>query len=67
MDVTGSMGPWIEEQIKSIGEIVMQINQVYRHKKVLMGFLGYRDVNDKKQFEVFPFSEKPEEMVEFLK
>ena len=45
----------------------MQINQVYRHKKVLMGFLGYRDVNDKKQFEVFPFSEKPEEMVEFLK
>mmetsp|Transcript_28468 Transcript_28468/g.93001 ORF Transcript_28468/g.93001 Transcript_28468/m.93001 type:complete len:449 (-) Transcript_28468:75-1421(-) len=57
MDVTGSMGSWIDVCKQSIFDIVEQAKKHWG-VAVRVAFVGYRDVPDPRRFEVFDFEEE---------
>lgn len=45
MDLTGSMGIWLEEAKKSIKDIIEEITENNPGSKIRLSFVGYRDFN----------------------
>ena len=66
LDCTGSMQPYIDMSKDQIKGIISDINAQYPEWKIRIGIVGYRDVKDKKRFEVFNFSAIVDEVRSFL-
>ena len=56
-DCTGSMDPWIFAVKKEIKNIISFIIENNPFVKIKMSFLGYRDIKDKKRFEIKDFTD----------
>ena len=56
-DCTGSMDPWILAVKKEIKNIISYIIDNNPNVKIKMSFLGYRDIKDKKRFEIQDFTD----------
>ncbi len=69
MDLTGSMGIWLNEAKKSVKNIIEEIIDNNPGAKIRMSFIGYRDfldVNEKRQYDNQEFTENIDEFNNFL-
>jgi len=67
MDVTGSMGSWIQQAKDKVVEIVKEIkSKGSSYMTFRVGFIGYRDHCDKEKIVLFPFDSEPEKLRTFL-
>ena len=65
-DCTGSMDEWIlavKEELKSIISYIIENNPFV---KIKMSFLGYRDIKDKKRFEIKDFTDDFDSLEKFI-
>ena len=62
MDCTDSMGEWIKQCKDNLKNIVDAVKSKSKPKaKIRVGYIGYRDYyGDKKDFDIFPFSDNIE-------
>ncbi|CAE7572786.1 vwkA [Symbiodinium natans] len=60
VDCTGSMQPYIDQVKGTIHHMVRRLKSAYPKLKLRVGFLGYRDVRDARQFEVLDFTDDVE-------
>lgn len=56
LDCTASMGSWIKRAKDTINEIIDNIITQNPGIKINVAFVGYRDINDSRRFEVCEFS-----------
>ena len=57
VDCTGSMQPYINQVKDTIRSMSQRLRCAYPQLKLRLGFLGYRDLWDRHQFEILPFTE----------
>ena len=69
MDLTGSMGVWLEEAQKSIKDIIEEITDNNPGSKIRISFIGYKDFKDENEERVYnskEFTEDINEINEFI-
>ncbi len=66
IDATGSMSTYIENARDTISGIIDELKSVYPHAVLRVAIVGYRDVEDKKRFEIFDFSSSTIDAKNFL-
>lgn len=66
LDCTGSMGSFIHMCQNKIKIIISQVNESYCKSEIRISIIAYRDINDKKRFEILPFTLSPNEAKSFL-
>ena len=69
MDLTGSMGIWLNEAKKNIKKIIEEIYDNNPGSKIRISFIGYRDFIDEKEvrkYDNIEFTENLEEFNDFL-
>ena len=69
MDLTGSMGIWLNEAKKSVKNIIEEITDNNPGAKIRMSFIGYRDFLDKdekRKYDSQEFTENIDEFNNFL-
>ena len=69
MDLTGSMGIWLDEAKKRVTNIVEEITDNNPGSKIRISFIGYRDffeANEKRQYDSQEFTEDINEFNNFL-
>jgi len=66
IDCTGSMQPYIDMARDKIKQVIKKVKSQYPNSEIKTAIVAYRDVKDKKRFEVFPFSESVDEARNFL-
>ena len=69
MDLTGSMGIWLNEAKKSIKNIIEEITDNNPGSKIRISFIGYRDFlekNEKREYDTQEFTENIEEFDSFI-
>jgi len=66
IDVTGSMQPSIDSTKKYALKIAQNTKRTYPDSKFRVSFVGYRDYEDKKRFEVLDFTENIKDFEEYL-
>ena len=69
MDLTGSMGIWLNEAKKNIKKIIEEIYDNNPGSKIRISFIGYRDFIDEKEvrkYDNIEFTENLEEFNNFL-
>lgn len=69
MDLTGSMGLWLNEARKNVRLIVEEISDNNPGAKIRLSFIGYRDFNDAKEqrnYDTIEFSEDINKFDDFL-
>ena len=70
MDLTGSMGIWLEEAQKSINGIIEEITDNNPGSKIRISFVGYRDYqeqDEQRQYFSKEFTENINEITEYIK
>jgi hypothetical protein len=60
MDVTGSMGTWINASRETVIDAVNELRTNFPSCTFRLSFVGYRDFGDEEQFVVIPFTEQIE-------
>ena len=65
MDLTGSMGIWLNEAKKSVKNIIEEITDNNPGAKIRMSFIGYRDFLDKEEKRKYDSQEFTENIDEF--
>jgi len=55
MDCTGSMEPWLDVTRQKISAVVAEIQKTFHDTDLRLAFVGYRDFDDKPQFEILNF------------
>ena len=66
LDCTGSMGSYINMSRNKIKDIIKQVKEQYSDSAIRIAIVGYRDIKDKKRFELFHFSEDVDKAKTFL-
>ena len=69
MDLTGSMGIWLNETKKSVKKIIEEITDNNPGSKIRISFIGYRDFrdkNEKRKYDSHEFTENIGEFNNFL-
>ena len=69
MDLTGSMGVWLEEAQKNIKNIIDEITDNNPGSKIRISFVGYRDfldINEKRTYNSIEFTEDINSIYEFI-
>ena len=69
MDLTGSMGIWLNETKKSVKRIIEEITDNNPGSKIRISFIGYRDFldkNEKRKYDTHEFTENIDEFNNFL-
>ena len=69
MDLTGSMGIWLNEAKKSVKNIIEEITDNNPGAKIRMSFIGYRDFlekDEKRKYDSQEFTENIDEFNNFL-
>ena len=69
LDCTGSMGSWIDRAKKTIHEIIDKSIKECEEDgslKCRVSFIGYRDINEARRFEVKPFSDNIDEVKKYI-
>ena len=66
LDCTGSMSSWIQRSKDTLAGIIKNIKSEHVGLTVRVSFIGYRDVQDKNRFDIFPFSEDLAEVTKFI-
>lgn len=56
LDITGSMGSYIQMMGKCLNDLVFYFSSTFAPKKVYMSFVGYRDFGDNDQFVIEDFA-----------
>ena len=67
MDLTGSMGTWLNEAKKSVKNITEEILDNNPGSKIRISFIGYRDFMDAKQKRIYHSKEFTEDINDFNK
>ena len=69
LDCTSSMCSWIEKAKKTLKEIIDRAIKECEEDgnlKCRVSFVGYRDINDHRRFELKPFTDNIEEVMNFI-
>ena len=69
MDLTGSMGIWLEEAKKSIKDIIEEITENNPGSKIRLSFVGYRDFNmvdEKRVYNSKEFTENIKDITDYI-
>ena len=69
MDLTGSMGIWLDEAKKSIKDIIEEITENNPGSKIRISFVGYRDFNmvgEKRMYNSKEFTENIKEITDYI-
>ena len=69
MDLTGSMGVWLDEAKKSIKNIIEEITDNNPGSKIRISFIGYRDfleINEERKYYNKEFTENIDEINNFI-
>ena len=69
MDLTGSMGVWLDEAKKSIKNIIEEITDNNPGSKIRISFIGYRDfleINEERKYNSKEFTENIDEINNFI-
>ena len=69
MDLTGSMGIWLEEAKKSMQDIIEEILENNPGSKIRLSFVGYKDYNSKEEKRVYSskeFTENVQEIKDYI-
>ena len=70
MDITGSMGMWLQEAKTNITNIITEITENNPCSKIRIGFVGYRDITDETkpvgQYVSLDFTENVEQVKAFI-
>ena len=69
MDLTGSMGIWLDEAKKSIKDIIEEITENNPGSKIRLSFVGYRDFNmidENRVYSSKEFTENIQEITDFI-
>ena len=66
MDCTGSMSSWISRSKDTLKTIINKVKADNEGLTVRVCFVGYRDIGDKKRFEIQPFSEDLDKVKSFI-
>ena len=69
MDLTGSMGIWLDEAKKSIKDIIEEITENNPGSKIRLSFVGYRDFNmadEKRVYNSKEFTENIKEITDYI-
>ena len=69
LDLTASMGPWIERCKKTIISIIDNLVKSVFEKDglyVRVAFVGYRDFKDKDQFQIVDFTDNVQSVKEYI-
>ncbi len=66
LDCTGSMSSWIQRSKDTLKGIIKSVQEDYAGLKVLVSFVGYRDVQDHPRFEIFEFSDDLDAATAFI-
>lgn len=56
VDLTGSMVPWLESAKQTLINIINQTKNIFGSSFIRSAFVGYRDYEDQKRFEIVDFS-----------
>ena len=70
MDLTGSMGIWLNEAKHNIKKITEEISDNNPGAKIRLSFIGYRDFDnkgDKREYEIIEFTENIENFIFLIK
>ena len=70
MDLTGSMGIWLNEAKHNIKKITEEISDNFPGTKIRMSFIGYRDFDnkgDRRDYEIINFTENIENFISSVK
>ena len=69
MDLTGSMGIWLDEAKKSIQDIIEEITENNPGSKIRLSFVGYKDftiAGEKREYSSKEFSENIKEITDYI-
>ena len=70
MDLTGSMGIWLNEAKHNIKKITEEISDNFPGTKIRLSFIGYRDFDnkgDRRDYEIINFTENIENFISSVK
>ena len=69
MDLTGSMGIWLDEAKKSIQDIIEEITENNPGSKIRLSFVGYKDFNsveEKRNYNSKEFTENIKQITDYI-
>lgn len=66
LDCTGSMSSWIKACKNELNNIINQVLYEHEGATINISIVAYRDVQDKKRFEVLPFTREKDIVIQFI-